>query len=314
MSDIDTKKHQQDEAERLLAQGRFKEAVYLLESLHEAYPDEESIEMMLSLAYYDGGEVKNAVEHLERLLTRELQRNVFTGFAFDELVRIYKQQRNYDRLVSICKDAVSAQPEDTGLWAELGKAYFLSGDFLQACSVYEKLIALEGDNAAFYCSWGEALFAAGFVEESEKAFSMAGEIDAEKSVTYYFKMAVLFQDAGRHSDAIRLLRRCIAADDTNPLYYCALGDSFVSLGESRNALASYRRAIEQDPERTGAYYNRLGNTFLKNKNFKEAAQAFQNAVQAEPLQIYFLNLAAAYKAMGFTRQAEAILKKWGKGL
>lgn len=312
MNDPDTKKHQQDHAELLLAQGRFAEAISLLESLHEAYPDEASIEMMLSMAYYDGGNVENAVKHLERLLVRELQRNVFTGFAFDELVRIYKRQKNYGRLVSMCEDAVSAKPEDTGLLAELGKAYCLSGDFSRACSVYEKLIDLEGDNPAFYCDWGEALFGAGFIEESEKAFNRAGEIDSENSDDYYFKMAVLFQDAGRHSDAIRLLQRCILLDETNPLYYCAMGDSFIFLGEIQNALASYNRAVEHDPDRAGAYYNRLGNAFLQNKNFKEAARAFQNAVQAEPLQIYFLNLAAAYEAMGFTRQAEAILKKWGK--
>jgi len=309
MSDPNDKKQKQDLAENLLARGRLEEAVSVLEELLDRYPDEESIEFMLSLAYYDGGDAKKAINHLERLFKQELKRKVFTGFAFDELVRIYKQEKNFGRLVSICEDAVSAQPDDVGLLAELAKACCLSGDYFRACSIYEKLIGLEEDNPALYCDWGEALFAAGRFEESENAFARAGQLDAEKSDSYYFKMAVLFQDTGRHRDAVRLLEKCLALNATSPLYYCAMGDSFVVLGKSENALASYQRAAECDRERTAIYYNRLGNTFLQNGNFEQAAKAFIRAIEAEPLKVYFLNLAAACKAMGFTQQAERILKE-----
>jgi len=45
----------------------------------------------------------------------------------------------------------------------------------KACAFYEKLIGIENDNPAFYCHWGEALFAAGLIQESEKAYLMASE-------------------------------------------------------------------------------------------------------------------------------------------
>jgi tetratricopeptide (TPR) repeat protein len=264
---------------------------------------------MLALAYYDGGETEKAVDHLERLFQQELTSKVFTGFAFDELVRIYKREKKIDRLVNLCENAVSVQPDDVGLLAELGKAYLLSGDYSQACSIYEKLIELEDDNPAFYCDLGEALFAAERFEKSEDAFAKAGKMDADNADVYYFKMAVLFQNAGRHHDAVRMLKRCIALKGTNPLYYCALGDSFVFLGEFENVLASYERAAECDPERTGTYYNRLGNTFLQNGNFEQAVNAFIKAIKADPLKSYFLNLAATCRAMGFAQQAEEILRE-----
>ena len=141
--------------------------------------------------------------------------------------------------------------------------------------IYEKLIEIENDNPVFYCHLGEALFAAGLNKESEKAYLKAGEIDPEQSDRYYFKIAVLFQQAQKHNDAERLLNKCIAVNSSNPLYYCSLGDSLVGLGKIQNALEAYEKAVQCDNSRAGAYYNRLGHSLMKAGNFSQAADAFQ---------------------------------------
>ena len=97
-----------DSVENLLRQGKYREAIVLCEEIHKAYPEEESVLLMLSWAYYDSGDTKQAIKHLNTLLERELKRKVFTGFAFDELVRIYKQEKNFHKLVEICERAVAA--------------------------------------------------------------------------------------------------------------------------------------------------------------------------------------------------------------
>ena len=127
-------------------------------------------------------------------------------------MRIYKQEKNFQKLVEICERAVAAQSEDVGLLAELGNAYLQSGEARRACDIYEKLIKRENDNPVYYCSWGEALFAAGLNKESEKAYLKASEIDFDQPDRYYFKIAVLFQQAGNHKDAVRLLNECLAVD------------------------------------------------------------------------------------------------------
>jgi tetratricopeptide (TPR) repeat protein len=45
------------------------------------------------------------------------------------------------------------------------------------------------------------LFAAGLIQESEKAYLQASEIDPDQPDHYYFKIAVLFQQAGNHREA-----------------------------------------------------------------------------------------------------------------
>jgi tetratricopeptide (TPR) repeat protein len=296
-----------DSIENLLRQGKYREAIALGEEIHEAYPEEESVILMLSWAYYDSGDTKQAIKHLNILLERELKRKVFTGFAFDELVRIYKQEKNFPKLVEICEKAVAAQPEDIGLLTELGNAYLRSGQAKKACGIYEKLIEIEGDNPAFYCHWGEALFAAELREESEKAYLRASEIDPDQTDHYYFKIAVLFQRAEDHREAERLLNKCISASSANPLYYCALGDSLIGLGQILKALKAYEMAVLYDNSGAGAYYNRLGHALMKTNHFSEAVEAFKSAIIHDAAQPFYLSLAAAYNGMGLTNQADKIM-------
>lgn len=300
-------KRQIDSVENLLQQGKYHEAIVLCEEIHKAYPEEESVLLMLSWAYYDSGDTKKAIKHLNILLERELKRKVFTGFAFDELVRIYKQEKNFHKLVEICERVVEAQPEDVGLLVELGNAYLRSGQAKKACGIYEKLIGIENDNPAFYCYWGEALFAAGLIQKSEKAYLRASDIDPDQTDHYYFKIAVLFQQAGDHRDAERLLNKCINASSANPLYYCSLGDSLVGLGQIPEALKAYEMAMKYDNLGTGAYYNRLGHALMKTKHFSEAVEAFKSAIAHDTAQPYYLSLAAAYKGMGLADQADKIM-------
>ena len=301
-----------DSVENLLRQGKYREAIVLAGEIHKVYPEEESVLLMLSWAYYDSGNTKQAIKYLNILLERELKRKVFTGFAFDELVRIYKQGKNFHKLVGICERAVTAQPEDVGLLTELGKAYLQSGQAKKACDIYEKLIVIEDDNPAFYCHWGEALFAAGLIQESEKAYLQASEIDSDRPDNYYFKIAVLFQQAGSHREAKRLLNKCITVSSANPLYYCSLGDSLVGLGQIQEALKAYQTAVQYDNPGAGAYYNRLGHALMKAKYFSQAVEAFKLAIAHDSAQPYYLSLAAAYKGMGLADLADKIILEVNK--
>lgn len=306
------KKTKIDLAEKHYRQKKYREAIVLCEEIHKEYPEDESALLILSWAYYDSGEVGQAEKYLHILLERELKRRVFTGFAFDELVRIYNQQKDFQKLTEICGRAVAAQPEDVGLLTELGNAYLKSGKPEKACAIYEKLVEAENDNPVYYCYWGEALFAAGRSKESEEAYRQAGEIDSGQADRYYFKIAVLFQQAGNYKEAERLLNKCIAADSSNPLYYCSLGDNLVSLGQIRKALQAYEKAVQCDHSRAGAYYNRLGHSLMKTGNFAQAVEAFEAAINYEPVGPYYLSLAAAYKEMGLMEKAESIIRGLGK--
>ncbi len=296
-------------AELLIKEGKYPEAIALYETLHETNPEEESVLLMLAWAHYDNGNTQKTLHYLETILERELKRKVFTGFAFDELVRIYKQEKKFDKVVEICRKVVDAQPQDVGLLAELGGAYLNAGNPEDACLTFEKLIGMENDNPSFYCRLGEALFAAGRIPEGQAAYMQAAEIDPEEADRYYFLLANLFQTKDNYSEALPLLKNCISANPSNSLYYCALGDILIALGRIDDALAAYKTAIQYDNASAGAYYNRLGNTLMKAKNFSQAIDAFKTAIGFDAAKPYYTGLASAYEAMGFVDIARELLQK-----
>ncbi len=298
-----------DRAQQLLQEGKHSEAIALFEEFHKTHPEEESILLMLAWAHYDNGDTSKTLHFLETVMDRELKRKIFTGFAFDELVRIYKQERKFDNLVEICRKAAAAQPNDVTLLAELGSAYVYAEKPDQACQVFEKLIGMESDNPAFYCHWGEALFVAGRTTGSKAAFMKAAEIDPEDADRYYFQLANLFQNIGCHEEAQKLLEDCISVNPTNALYYCALGDILIALGETRKALATYKTAISYDKASAAAFNNRLGHAFMKEKYFSDAIEAFNAAIAIDASKPYYKGLALAYEATGRGDVANEILRK-----
>jgi tetratricopeptide (TPR) repeat protein len=301
-----------DRAELLLRKGKYPEAIALYEAVHKNHPEEESILLMLAWAHYDNGDTSKALHYLETILERELKRKIFTGFAFDELVRIYKQERQFDKVVEICRKAVNAQPQDVGLLVELGGAYLNAEKPEEACQIFEKLIGMENDNPVFYCRWGEALFAAGLTSKGRAAYMQAGEIDPEEADRYYFQLANLFQNNGNNNEALRLLEHCISVNPANSLYYCSLGDILVALGRIDEALATYKTAIQYDNASAGAYYNRLGHTLMKAKHFSQAIDAFKAAIEFDAAKPYYNGLASAYEAMGLADVAHELLQKINK--
>lgn len=290
-----------DKAEEFLKQGKYSEAVKLYEEIHAAYPKEDSVLLKLAWAYYDGGYKAKAVACLEELLAKEMQRNIFTGFAFDELVRIYKQEKNFARLIAICQSAVDAYPDDVGLLAELGGALQKAGRFADACAAYEKLIGLEDDNSSYHCLLGDARFALGLTAEGEAAYLRAGELDPDQIDLYFFKTAGLFAKTGRYEEAKKSLAKCLAAKPENPLYHCSLGDLFVFTGKITEAFTEYEIAVKSDLPGAGAYYNRLGNILFREKHYSEAEKAFRKALEKEPGNpVYAGNLSLASKNMKST--------------
>lgn len=287
-----------DKADQLLREEKYTQAIALLEEAHSANPEEESVLLRLAWAHHDRGATAKAIEYLEILFDRELQRKIFTGFAFDELVRIYKREKNFSKLVEICTNAVARQPDDVCLLSELGHAYVLADRVREACSTFEKLVQLENDNPAFYCLWGEALFIEGNTAASEAAYMRAGEIDSDQADRYYYRIADLFAKSGHYEDAKRLLDFCIAASPANPLYHCCLGDTLVGMGRISEAQLEYDAAASCDSSGAGAYYNRFGNILARTNHHREAMKAFELALKIEPNNpVYIRHLTLSYKAL-----------------
>ena len=289
---------QLDSADKLLALGQYPEAIDILEKILKKHPEEEPVLLRLSWAYWDAGNKDRSIACWETLFDHELRHKVFTGFAYDELVRIYKQEGMIDRLVSICEKAAGLQPDDIGLLTELGSTYLLAGKFDQACDTFKKLTLMEEDNPAFACRLGEAYLAAGRLEACIGAYEKAAQIDPEEADRYFFQAASLLEKSRDYASARRLLEKCLDIAPANSLYDCSLGDVLITLGQIEDAFASYEKACRNNSHHAAAYFNRLGNTLMKAELFAPAIKAFEAALALDASIPCRHNLDKAYRASG----------------
>lgn len=246
-----------DAADRLYQDGRFEEAIALYRDLLASSPDDDSVVLSLAWACHDAGRLEEAIEHFERLFQKELTRKVFTGFGFDELVRIFKDNAMFDRLVDACERAAVAQPEDFAISEALADAYLKADRPGDAVKVLEKMTEEEPEAAAILCLLGNALLALSEWDRAEAAYKRAISLEPEKTDVFYGRMAHILLDRNEPERALDAYNRCIDFQPEDPLYRCGRGDILLRLGRIEAALEAYDRAVSLNPEQAGAYLNRL---------------------------------------------------------
>ncbi|MBW2631368.1 MAG: tetratricopeptide repeat protein [Deltaproteobacteria bacterium] len=299
-----------DLADQYMQEGRYEEAIELYHKLAEINPEDDSILMSLAWAYRDSGRLSDAALCLEKLLEKELKREIFTGFAFDELVKIYRDEGNYERLVAICEAAVAAQPDDVSLLTTLGNSYLGAGKTDRAVEIFEILAKMEPDAPALFRSLGNAHIATGDFEEAEDAYNRAISMEPTVAHRFYNELGNAFSRAEQYDRAETALRRSLNCHPDQPLVHCDLGDVFVRQEKLDDARMSYETAAKLDPASKGGYYNRLGNTLAGEHNHKMAIEAFEKAVSTDPRNpFYYLGLVKSCEIEGFHDKAREAYKK-----
>jgi len=263
------------EAEAYLQARDYQAATDVYRQLVADYPEDASLLLALAWAYYDAGCQEQAVRCFEQLFHQELSRKVFTGFAYDELVRIYKAGGQHDRLVDICTRANTAQPHDPALLRELGAAYLLAGRMTEAKKTWRKAIAMDPDDAALHCLLGEAHLAAGELNPAEKAYRHAARIEPEAAGSFLSRLAASYGRIGEHQREEKVLRQCMKMLPLDALYHCRLGDCLIKQGQLAAAAAAYQQALALSPADPDVFYHRWGNSLAAAQHHQEAIAVFR---------------------------------------
>ncbi len=299
-----------DRADQFVQDKRYEEAIVLYQKLAELNPGDDSLIMSMACAYRDNGDLNNAVQCLERLLEKELAREVFTGFAYDELVRILREMGEHEKLIDLCERVAAAQPDECALLATLGESCIRGGRVQRAAQVFKALTLMEPESAPYWLHLGNALIADGDFAGAEEAYERALIIDSEETDSFYFRMADAYIGAGELQRAEDALKKSIAANGANPLYHCSLGDLYLKEGKPAEGQACYDHAVAIDPSSKAVYCNRLGNSLLAEGFISEAVEAFEKAIAEDPeTPFYYLGILRACEKGGLDAKAREIYEK-----
>jgi superkiller protein 3 len=295
-------------AEALARAGHCDEAIALYRDLIKNHPEDDSYLLALAWVCHDDDRKDDALACFRELFERELQRKVFSGFAFDELVRLYKENESLDLLVDICERAVKAQVDDFALLGDLGDAYLRAGRCQDAIGVFEKMIDMEPDASAVYCCLGNAFIAAEELQKANAAYEKAVEIEPEQKEAFLCRLTDAYRRAGHVRQAEGVLRACLR-ESKNTLLFLDLAEILIEAGRVEEGENLLVQAVDLDPLSEGVFCNRFGNSLARVGHHEAAIIYFQRAIKADPRNpFYYMHLAASCTAIGREDLAAAMLK------
>jgi len=306
----DPAQKERNRADALILSGCYAEAIPIYRWLAETFPEEESHLLALAWALHDGGCLEEAVACFERLFEREVARKVFTGFAYDELVRIYRARQDWRALVLLCERAAAAQSDDAGLQQTLGEAYLSAGKTGEALQVFEALAHLEPESPENWCALGIARLATGDPGGAESACLRAAEIEPADAPAFFDRLAEGCLRYDHPERAKAALDHGLALDPGQPARWMTLAEALVRLERTAEAAEACEKAGSLNPATAGNCWHHLGNLLTKEGFHPQAAESFARAALAEPDNPrYLLRLAASYTAQGRIESAADVLRR-----
>jgi tetratricopeptide (TPR) repeat protein len=99
--------------------------------------------------------------------------------------------------------------------------------------------------------------------------------------------------------------------DINPYYwnnYNQLGGAYAALGQNENALKSFQRITELEPDRATGWAN-MGIIYKQQSRWNDAIKMFNKAIDLTPAPLYYSNLGAAYLVLGQYNEAAPMFEK-----
>lgn len=196
---------------------------------------------------------------------KEIDARQNTALA-NNIVQAFKlhQLGNHKEAITICNEALSANPDFPEAYSLLGIIQHDDGNFEEAITNHKKSIQLDPKSANYFSNLGASLNKSGNPEEAVEAYKKAVEINP-KTEEIYFNMAIALRTLGRLEEAIECYEKVLSINPDHASANYNLGNVLEASGKTEQALSYQERAANIDPKHAKARYNksllnlRLGN-------------------------------------------------------
>jgi tetratricopeptide (TPR) repeat protein len=143
--------------------------------------------------------------------------------------------------------------------------------------------------------------------KSVERFKALLDLDVERSGYGHEILATYYGDRGLLNEEMEEWKKGVSVAE-NERYIINLGNTYWKLGRHQEAIATYKKAIQLNPN-SAEGYNNLGVALSHLGEYKEAVKQYQKSIQLDSN--YFLaysNLGALFAGMGNYEEALKVLK------
>ena len=172
----------------------------------------------------------------------------------------------------------------------LGYYYLKTDKFDEAQQAFEKGLQLDEKSYLNQVGLGAIALSKGDKAKAKEYFDTAEKKNKKSAETLYRigEAHTLFEKNSDPAEAIRLLDEAVKKDKSLADAYIAKGDALMLRNEGGPAATAYEYALTAKPNYAVAY-NRIGQIYLRGKNYNLALENYKKAIEADP------NFAPAYK-------------------
>jgi eukaryotic-like serine/threonine-protein kinase len=232
------------------------------------------------------------------------------GEAYRLKYRLDKNPKWTDLALTDATKATTLNGSLPSAYVTLGRIHDTLGKNDLALSEFQRALELDPRNADALT--GEALSYehAGRPSDAEAAYKKAIALRPDYW-DGYSSLATFYDNQGKYDDAIRQLQHAIELTPDNATAYSNLGAIYIDTGDAKylpQAESVLEKSVKLAPS-YGAYAN-LGDLYLKQKRYAEAAETTEKALQMSDKDfVVWANLVAAYEGLKEETKAETALDK-----
>jgi tetratricopeptide (TPR) repeat protein len=124
------------------------------------------------------GELQRATDEYERIIAK-----AHVPLAYHRLGVLYDKRGDFENAESHYEKALSADPENSDAWCDLGYSYYLQGRWSQAEDCLAKAIALQPDFVRAHNNLGMLYAKSGHNDKALAAFCSGGQTEAEAKMS-----------------------------------------------------------------------------------------------------------------------------------
>jgi tetratricopeptide (TPR) repeat protein len=240
----------------------------------------------------------------EALYRDVLQRDPENDSALHLLGLVASQTNHPEVAVTLIQRAVAVNPRVAGYHNNLGNAMRAAGRMDDAIDAYRKSISIDPTFALAHYNLGDGLLARGATGDLEEAVAANLKAIALKPdyAHAYNNLSIAHRRQGKHDEAIAACRQAIAINPNYCEAFISLGNAMKEQGNLDDAIAAYRQCLRFNPNSPDAL-NNFGIATAAKGETDEAISLYRRAIELRP------DFAKAYDNLGSALAAQSRLEE-----
>jgi tetratricopeptide (TPR) repeat protein len=285
---------------------RFDKALKEFNALSPDVPDRLTHGYAVALSKFELADYHGAIDDLKSMQVS----GIADANSINLLAVAYAKLGLYVEAYQVLAEEIRKEPNDLPLYLNLVAVCAEGGDFAKAVDVAAQAIRMFPNSADSFIVHGAANSLLGFLDKAHEDFATAVRLAPERADARFF-LALTDYNQGNIPDALSILKAAVQRGVADPDLHYLMAECLLKLdtNDSGAALGELNRALDLDPNSVSARTLR-GKLLLRAGRPKEAVSDLELAIHRDPdSRAALYNLAGAYRAVGRTREADALFRQ-----